>query len=251
MSGAKGAKQPNEDAISINSTETDEYSSGAEFLVDRILAERPAARGKEYLILWEGYPEEKSTWEPIGNIQHDEILEAWKERQKLEVEGSKPVFNIAAYNAKLKELLKAKKKRQQLRKQERIRRGIQVPPETDSHYAGDSDLTEFEEVAEKPELKRQPKKPNKAPAQQHPRSKATAKPDSKHSSSDSELDNDLFVGNPKKAKHKALQAIKAKRMSRSSSSALSEDDRLAAKLPGFSQVNQHFSVNVFSILTLL
>jgi len=248
MAGPKGAKPPDEDAIAINSTESDEYSSSAEFLVNRILAERPTVRGKEYLILWEGYHVDKSTWEPIGNIQHDEILEAWKERQKLEQEGRMPPFNLAAHNARLKELEKAKRKRQQLRKQERKRREIKALPDVDGRRAEDRELTGAEEVAVKTKPKLQQKKSTKASAQRS-RTEATTQSNSKSSSSDSDLGNDLFVGSNKTPKQKALQTIKNERTSRSSSPAISQDSGSAVRLSSLSQVRNHSSVKV-SILTL-
>ena len=246
MMGKRGVRPPDEDGISINSTESDEYSSTAEFLVDRILAERPAVGGKEYLILWEGYPVEKSTWEPIGNIQHEGILEAWSKRQKLEEEGSERPFNLAAHNAKLVQLDKAKRKRQLLRKQERKRRGIPVSPATGNLLIDNSDSSKVDAVAVTPKSKPQRKRSKKATDQQLARSKAARKSDLDNSSSNSDLDNDLFVDNPKRAKHKALRANRDKRTSRSSSSAVSEDGGSSANLSDLSRVSK-----VSSPITLL
>lgn len=39
-----------------------------EFIVDAILEDRKAGRGREYLIAWQGHPSTANTWEPAKNL---------------------------------------------------------------------------------------------------------------------------------------------------------------------------------------
>jgi transposase InsO family protein len=54
----------------------DDIATGDRYEVEGILRSRESnARGREYLIKWLGWPVEKSTWEPEGNLDHcEEIL---------------------------------------------------------------------------------------------------------------------------------------------------------------------------------
>lgn len=59
---------------SDNSSVEDE--SEEEFKVERIIDKRKTKRGKmEYLIKWEGYPDEDNTWEPEENCECKERIE--------------------------------------------------------------------------------------------------------------------------------------------------------------------------------
>jgi len=65
---AEQTRSEEEDAISSRS---DQYSSGEEFEVKAILAEKTEDGRMLYLISWGVYPEEKSTWEAEKNISTD------------------------------------------------------------------------------------------------------------------------------------------------------------------------------------
>lgn len=54
-----------------------------DYLVERILAFRRTAGQKFYLVQWEGYPEEQSTWEPIDNLKGSWGLVEEFERRRL------------------------------------------------------------------------------------------------------------------------------------------------------------------------
>lgn len=49
-------------------------ANGKEYEVANILAARKRKGRKEYLILWKGYPEEESTWEPFQCLNCPKIL---------------------------------------------------------------------------------------------------------------------------------------------------------------------------------
>jgi hypothetical protein len=41
-----------------------------EFVVERILNTRVRNQSRQYLVKWEGYSEQKATWEPLDNLSH-------------------------------------------------------------------------------------------------------------------------------------------------------------------------------------
>jgi chromo domain-containing protein 1 len=233
-----------DDDISITSSQSEQYSSDQEFLVDRILAEKRETDGKLYfLILWAGYPEEKSTWEPKKNIQDRDILKAWKRRKKLEARGVKPAFNLASFTARVEEIAREKADRHRRRKAKRRRLGIPVSssePEND-HHDDDSDSTEAMEVYEPPEdvpeTTRRANLPARKPARdQHvgdverssgvapaPRGRGSNQQDVESDSSDDA--NGLFVGDKKRAKQKALQSLREKRSTRKGTQASEKAER--------------------------
>jgi chromo domain-containing protein 1 len=228
-----------DDAISITSTQSEEYSSEEEFLVERVLAERRGADDKvSYLIFWAGYPEEKSTWEPRKNIQDPAILESWEERKGEETRGTKPAFDVAGFEARIAEIEKARLERHQRRKAKRRRLGIPVSPSEESEAgelgAGrpdDSDSSEAVETNELPsdervartKAKQRPRSQKEAPARRgsntasssilpHPGRSNTLHHGQESESDSSDLDRDPLVGNKKKAQQKALEAIRLKRL---------------------------------------
>ncbi|CZT10504.1 uncharacterized protein RCO7_07499 [Rhynchosporium graminicola] len=104
-----------DDDISLNSTASEAYDSDTEFTVDRILAESgEEASGKFYLISWEGYPEEKHTWEPKSNIGSDTLKE-WHERRERERMGLDKPYDVARWKAIIKKLEDEKADRHQRR----------------------------------------------------------------------------------------------------------------------------------------
>ena len=61
-----------------------EYSDpagGPQYVVERILAERRSGRSKQYLVKWQGYPTEESSWEPRGNLNCPDRLAEFEAQQ--------------------------------------------------------------------------------------------------------------------------------------------------------------------------
>ena len=58
-------------------------AGGEEYHVERILASRRSGRRTEYLIKWQGYPNEDSSWEPRGNLNCPDLLAEFEQRQLL------------------------------------------------------------------------------------------------------------------------------------------------------------------------
>lgn len=117
---ARQTATADEDDISLTSTESEDYGSDAEFTVDRILAEKGPAKNKYYLISWEGYPEEKSTWEPQENVGA-ETLEEWAERLAREKQGLDEPFDVDKFQATIKRLKEEKEDRHKRRVAKRRR----------------------------------------------------------------------------------------------------------------------------------
>ncbi len=87
------------DTVSRQSTEDDLYS------VDRILAEKQEGRGTHYLLLWDGYTEDQSTWEPLQNIRDKELLDIWRERKAQELRGIVPAFDLVNFEKRRRKRL--------------------------------------------------------------------------------------------------------------------------------------------------
>jgi len=87
------------DTVSRQSTEDDLYS------VDRILAEKQEGRGTHYLLLWDGYTEDQSTWEPLQNIRDKELLDIWRERKAQELRGMVPAFDLVNFEKRRRKRL--------------------------------------------------------------------------------------------------------------------------------------------------
>ncbi|KAL5316311.1 hypothetical protein ACEPPN_015356 [Leptodophora sp. 'Broadleaf-Isolate-01'] len=88
-----------EDAVSRQSTEDDLYS------VDRILAEKQEDGRMYYLVLWDGYAEDESTWEPLQNIRDTLLLDIWQERKAQELRGMAPAFDLVRFEERRRERL--------------------------------------------------------------------------------------------------------------------------------------------------
>jgi chromo domain-containing protein 1 len=244
-----------DDAISITSSQSEQYSSDQEFLVERILAEKKGADGKMYfLVFWANYPEEKSTWEPKKNIQDPEILQIWKERKDQEYKGLKPTFNIARFDARHQKLAQAKADRHRRRKIKRKRLGIPVSPDLEARrHTDDSDSTEAVESDGAPEDDPGIKMKSKAPQRgEKPSKLPPIQPDSsddetsparirtsirrdEHESDGAGTSDDSLIGDlkkkpaKKKAKKKALQAMREKRATQGPSKVPTAQDKPAQK----------------------
>jgi Chromo (CHRromatin Organisation MOdifier) domain len=57
----------------------DQLPSSEEYEVERIVAERPARKGKEYLIRWKGYDAADDTWQTERDLRNaPEVLTEWR-----------------------------------------------------------------------------------------------------------------------------------------------------------------------------
>ena len=88
-----------EDSVSHQSSEGNIYS------VDRILAEKQEGGRTYYLILWDGYTEDQSTWEPLQNIRDKALLDIWRERKVQELRAMVPAFDLVNFEKRRRERL--------------------------------------------------------------------------------------------------------------------------------------------------
>jgi chromo domain-containing protein 1 len=132
-----------DDAISITSTQSSQYSDEHQYEVDRVLAEKTIKGKKYYLLLWEGYPEHRATWEPRVNIYDPKVLDVWKERKMKESRGIETSFNVERFQAHQDKFLEEKADRHRRRKAKRRRRNISV---SDSEQDDADSIVEAAEV---------------------------------------------------------------------------------------------------------
>ena len=88
-----------DDVLSLTSTVQSEPQ--VEYPLEGILAERVIAGVREYLVKWDGYPDERCTWEPEENFQNDSTLPEWI-RQKARIEeGTAQPYDVEALEARI------------------------------------------------------------------------------------------------------------------------------------------------------
>ena len=58
-------------------------AGGEDYHVERILAQRGAGRRAQYLVKWQGYPNEDCSWEPRKNLNCPDLLAEFEQRQLL------------------------------------------------------------------------------------------------------------------------------------------------------------------------
>lgn len=127
--------RPEDDTISLTSSRSEEFDPEEEFTVDRILAEKTQDGKRMYLISWESYPLEKSTWEPRAHI-NSELLDQWKERKLQEANGEAEPFDFLGFDALLLQLAKEKAER---RRRRQAKRRALSRTESEIDQADDSD----------------------------------------------------------------------------------------------------------------
>ncbi|KXT05919.1 hypothetical protein AC578_378 [Pseudocercospora eumusae] len=116
------------DTDSINTTSTALSEEQDVYEVEKVLAEERSIDDgvMRYLIKWTGYPLSQSTWEPIDNIQGEEILKEWAQQKQLVREGKVKPFNVDDFDAAVEEDLAIKDEKNRRRKAKKRKRGIPV-----------------------------------------------------------------------------------------------------------------------------
>lgn len=141
----------NDDSISITSTVLSEQKN--EYPLEAILAEEKFKGITKYLVKWEGYPENRCTWETRSMFQdgEDSTFHEW-ETQKMRVSrGLAKPFDVSAFRTRLDVWLENVEHRRIRRRAKRQRMGLPVSPidiESDQD-SSDSQAIEEEEVEEK------------------------------------------------------------------------------------------------------
>ncbi len=142
-----------EDDVSLTSTVMSDMQE--EYAVDRILAEKKTARGREWLVKWEGYPEERSTWEPKSSFTSDVPLFEWQSHKMRIARGYEKAYDVAAFEERVRAIEQAHMARKAKRRAKRISLGIRVSPDVpDIESSNEAEESEDEIPVEKPSRSR-------------------------------------------------------------------------------------------------
>ncbi|KAI9680332.1 MAG: hypothetical protein M1829_001218 [Trizodia sp. TS-e1964] len=136
--------ESDDDSVSLNSTELSEVQE--EYPVERILAERTNGSKQAYLVKWENYPINRSTWEPIESFTNPGILDQWKESKLLQAHGLENAFDVDAFEQSLLRLARSTARRKARRKVKRERLGTIVDSEEEYEDADAGKLQNDDEV---------------------------------------------------------------------------------------------------------
>ena len=138
MSKVDGIGSPegsDHDTISITSTVPSEPRE--EYPLEGVLAERMNGGIKEYLVQWEGYPEERCTWETESNFQDDGTLHQWQARKMRIARGLDKPYDVSALEARVEAWIAATEKRKARRRDKRRRLGLSISSKETSEGSSD------------------------------------------------------------------------------------------------------------------
>ncbi|RWQ91849.1 hypothetical protein C8Q69DRAFT_408795 [Paecilomyces variotii] len=125
-----------DDSISVTSTVLSEPKS--EYEVECILTELMFPDGVKYLVKWEGYPVERSTWEPEDSFADPQTLKDWGAKKKAIDRGDEEEFDLETWENRLEALEDARDERKRKRRAKRARLGLPVY-ETEARKEDESD----------------------------------------------------------------------------------------------------------------
>lgn len=138
-----------DDSISITSTVASEQRDG--YPVDAIIAEGDVDGDTKYLVRWEGYPDERCTWEPESSFQDEDTLLDWKTQKMRVSRGLVTPCDVEALLSRVEEWVQSSERRKSRRRAKRIRLGIapiEVEVDEDSHHEKRQSETEPEQEPE-------------------------------------------------------------------------------------------------------
>lgn len=143
----ENANLTDDDSISIISTAPSEAQE--EYAVETVLAERETDGVTQYLVKWEGYPEERCTWEPATSFQSLDTLLDWN-KKKLRIEqGLEVPCDVDDLLKRIDIWIKSSEERRSRRRAKRIRLGLPVASdETDDEASFNSQGSSHDEDAQ-------------------------------------------------------------------------------------------------------
>ncbi len=118
--------ESDDDDVSITSTVMSEVRE--EYPLEKILAERTTGNAPEWLVKWEGYPDERSTWETKASFTSEEPLFDWQAQKMRIGRGYEKPYDVAAIEARVGAIEEAQVIRRARRRAKRIRLGMTVSP---------------------------------------------------------------------------------------------------------------------------
>lgn len=149
--GSDPSEMTDDDSISITSTlASDQYE---EYVVEGIIAERDNDGIMEYLVRWEGYPDERCTWEPRSSFQDESTMLDW-ETQKMRVSrGYAQPCDVEALLNRVEKWIVSTNQRTARRRAKRLRLGLPVTPiETNVDEEDSEEKSEQSSVEEEYDL---------------------------------------------------------------------------------------------------
>ncbi|MCJ1244237.1 hypothetical protein MMC30_001435 [Trapelia coarctata] len=133
---------PDDDSLSVNSTVPSEPRS--EYPLQAILAERDVNGTKKYLVKWEGYPDERCTWETESNFQDDRTLREWGiQKSRIKSKAALP-YDVSALETRVENWIAETEARKARRRAKRVRLGLPVASEEPE----DPEFKEYQDKSE-------------------------------------------------------------------------------------------------------
>ena len=114
-----------DDDISITSTAPSDFE--AEYEVKTILDERQTEYGVRYLVWWEGYPLERSTWEPKDSFNDPQTFTDWEKKKNQIEAGKRRPFDLEKFEQHKAKVESERLERKRRRAAKRKRLGIKNP----------------------------------------------------------------------------------------------------------------------------
>jgi len=123
----KSPSIPDDDSVSVSSTVPSEPRS--EYPLEAVLAEREVNGTKKYLVKWEGYPDERCTWETESNFQDDRTLREWSLQKLRTRKGTDKPYDVSALETRVEKWIAQTEARKVRRRAKRLRLGLPVASE--------------------------------------------------------------------------------------------------------------------------
>ena len=150
MRGDRRASHPSEisdeDSISLTSTVSSVKEENNEYVVEGILAERDDDGITKYLARWEGYPDERCTWEIRSHFTDVTLLD-WETQKMRVARGYAEPYDVEALLDRVKAWISAAKQRKSRRRAKRLRLGLPVAPIEETVSDGDDSYEEVEALS--------------------------------------------------------------------------------------------------------
>lgn len=141
------ANLTDDDSISITSTAPSEPRE--EYAVETVLAARETDGATQYLVKWEGYPEERCTWEPATSFQSLDTLSDWDEKKLRIEQGLEVPCDVDDLLKRIDIWIKSSQDRKSRRRAKKIRLGLPVASdETDDEASFNSQGSSHDEDPE-------------------------------------------------------------------------------------------------------
>ena len=128
------------DAVSLTSTINSEPQD--QYFIDRILAEREQDGETQYLVAWEGYPEDRHTWEPLASFTSTQPIHDWREDRMRVTRGLNQPFDVTAWEDRVAALWQVTLDRKKLRRRKRREAGWQLEDSDNTAAEGSQESTQ-------------------------------------------------------------------------------------------------------------